>query len=494
MNDRRRVLMGMAAAAVALPACADKTRSIAQSGDPVEIQLTSGGPSAGDSILPDLTAKARMRLADKSEEHASYAPSVPPPADRSDQRIFEVALEVVESIGTLDPTNNVTTEMWGFRLAGDNAVTAVSPGPVLRGRVGDVARITLTNLPGNKNPHNIDCHAITGQGGGAADLTVAPGDTASIEVRLLFPGVFMYHCAFGDVPMHIAKGMVGMFIVDTEEPLPPVDHEWAVMQSEWYVGAPDANGLAPFDPAALRLEEPRYVTFNGRTDALIDDNALEMKVGERSRIYMINEGLNLNSNFHAIGSQWDVVYPEAATHPANTPIRGSQSTLVVTGGGTIVELLGLVPSKVLLVDHALVRTFYKGALGHVVIAGDLDKELFEVGISASGLGPDEAPPEQAANAVTITKGAFDPANADQAYSPNSLTVPVGTIVTWTNEDAVFHTVTSGTSNGTTGTPDGIIESGEIQPGESFSYTFDTAGTFDYHCTPHPWMQGSVTVE
>ena len=88
---------------------------------------------------------------------------------------------------------------------------------------------------------------MTGQGGGAADLTVAPGETATIEARLLYPGAFMYHCAYGDVPEHIAKGMYGMFIVDPETPLPDADHEWAVMQSEWYVDKPAGGGEAAFD-------------------------------------------------------------------------------------------------------------------------------------------------------------------------------------------------------------------------------------------------------
>jgi nitrite reductase (NO-forming) len=144
------------------------------------------------------------------------------------------------------------------------------------------------------------------------------------------------------------------------------------------------------------------VTFNGRTDALVGENSLTMNVGERGRIYFVNEGLNLDSNFHPIGAQWDLVYPEAATHQANRAIRGSQSTLVVAGGGTVVEIDALVPSTIILVDHALVRTFYKGAIGTIVISGDANPELFSGGSS-------EAPPEEsgsggeasAANGETI---------------------------------------------------------------------------------------------
>lgn len=493
-GDRRKVLAGLAAAVVAIPACASKVKDIPVSGAPVEFQLAGGGPGPGDSILPELTRKAQMRVAERAEEHASYAPTVPVAVDRSDQRVFQVELEVVEGICPLDPANNVSTEMWGYRIAGDTDVTCGSPGPVLRGRVGDVARITLTNPADSQHAHNIDFHAVTGQGGGAEGLTAGPGESATVEVRLLYPGVFMYHCAFAPVVEHIARGMVGMFIVDPEQGLPPVDHEWAVMQSEWYVGAPGPDGVAAFDLEAVRLEEPRYLTFNGRTDALVEDNALHMNVGERARIYMVNEGLNLNSNFHPIGSHWDVVYQEGATHPVNPPLRGSQSTLVVAGGGTVTELLGLIPSTVLLVDHALARVFLKGVIGQVVIDGKADPEIFEGGSSGAGLAEDEELPVLPEDQVSIIAGAFDPANEKRAFSPRTATVPVGTTLKWTNNDSVIHTVTSGTSDGSKGTSDGTFDSGNLESGDTFEHTFDTAGTFDYFCTPHPWMRATVVVE
>jgi nitrite reductase (NO-forming) len=448
---------------------------------------------ASDPIVPVLLEKSGLAKAESDEEHVSYAPAVPPLASRNDQRVWEVHLEVLEGVCPLDPANGVDTLMWGYRVKGDNQIECGTPGPILRGRVGDLARITLTNLDGNEHPHNIDFHAVTGQGGGAADLTVPPGESATIEARLLYPGAFMYHCAYGDVPEHIARGMYGMFIVDPETPLAPVDHEWGVMQSEWYVGEAGADGVAELDREALTNEEPRYVTFNGRTDALTEANALTMMVGERARIYMVNEGLNLDSNFHPIGSQWDTVYPEAATHPVNRVIRGSQSTLVVAGGGTVTELVAYVPSTLILVDHALVRTFYKGAIGHLVIEGEEDPEVFSAGQSAAGTAPAAPAAPAEANQVIITEGAWDVANADVAYSPKSLEVAVGTTVTWVSQDSVLHTVTSGSSNGTSGTPDGLFDSGDMLEGDTFEYTFDDAGTFEYYCVPHPWMVGTVTV-
>ncbi len=512
-TDRRRFLaaIGGGAAAVGLAACdadgpdgpgtaffeedhpADAAESV-ESTSQVNQVLAPTFDDRADSILPTLTRLADLQPADDSEERMTYAPAVPTRARRDDQRIVEFNIDVIEGICPVDPANNVSTLMWGFRIAGDTATTCGSPGPVLRARVGDLARITVNNAADNVHPHNIDFHAVTGQGGGAAGTTVAPGESAVINSRLLYPGAFMYHCAFGDVPEHIAHGMYGMFIVDPETSLPDVDHEWAVMQSEWYLGEPDEDGLAEFDADRLLLEHPTYVTFNGRTDALVGDNTLEMNVGERARIYMVNEGLNLDSNFHPIGSHWDVVYPEAATHPVNRVIRGSQSTLVVAGGGTVTELVGQVPSTIILVDHALIRVFYKGCIGTVIVNGD-ENGLFSVGDDglSSALENEPEVPVAGPNDVLIPDGAFDPDNADIAYSPKVLTVSVGTTVTWTNNDKVFHTITSGPSNGTTAEPDGGFDSGEVQAGETFAHTFDEEGVFDYFCTPHPWMIGQVKV-
>jgi len=454
-----------------------------------------------ESIRPELTPIAKLQSAPADEGHITYAPAVADPIARSDQRIFDVSIESVEGICPLDPASGTTTEKWGFRIAGDTEVTCGTPGPILRGRVGDVVNITFTNLAGNKKPHNIDFHAVTGQGGGAADLTVVPGETGTIQVRLLYPGAFMYHCAYGDVPSHIAHGMYGMFIVDPEVPLPEVDAEWAIMQSEWYVGEPDANGVAQYDPAAVLDEDATFVTFNGRTDALTGDNTLTMNVGERARIYFVNHGLALNSNFHPIGSQWDLVYPEAATHSANRVIRGSQTTLVSAGGGTVVELDALVPSTILLVDHALGRTFYKGALGTIVVSGDEQPELFNVLQAATAATGGETSTvtttivsEAAVGAeVSIPEGAFDPANAANAFDPLDLSITVGTTVKWTNDDALAHTVTSGISDGMVGTPDGFFDSGFLMPGDTYSHTFNDPGEFTYYCLPHPWMLGTVTV-
>ena len=467
--------------------------------------------AATDSIIPHLVDKADLEMVDESEINVAYAPDVPPSANRNEQRMFEVRIEVLENVCDLDSSEETTNfDVWGYRIEGDTEINCGAPGPVIRGRVGDVARISLINLPENKHPHNIDFHAATGIGGGAKDLTVAPGEEASIEVRLLYPGVFMYHCAYGDVPEHIVHGMYGQFIVDPEVSLPSVDHEFSISQSEWYLGDRDENGLVDMDRDALEDEEPSLITFNGSVGALTGDNALKMKVGERARIYFVNQGLNLNSNFHPIGSHWDTVYLEGATHPSNKVIRGSQSTLVVAGGGSVVEIEAHLPGTIVLVDHALTRAFYKGAVGHINVTGPENPELFEVVKPSAGgakdhshSGDQEVDEEhgdsgeplkmsQQAVAVSITKNSAARINLHQSYLPKVLRIKAGTTVTWTNDDNVMHTVTSG--NGDTETPDGIIESGYMKKGDTFSYTFNDVGTFPYYCIPHPLMQGTIIVE
>lgn len=76
------------------------------------------------------------------------------------------------------------------------------------------------------------------------------------------------------------------------------------------------------------------------------------------------------------------------------------------------------------------------------------------------------------------------------YNPPQIRVAPGTMVVWMNMDSVAHTVTSGTRDN----PDDLFDSGNIAPGETFTYTFDEPGTYDYFCIPHPGMDAVVVVE
>lgn len=74
-----------------------------------------------------------------------------------------------------------------------------------------------------------------------------------------------------------------------------------------------------------------------------------------------------------------------------------------------------------------------------------------------------------------------------AFLPGDITVPAGTAVIWTNNDSSAHTVTS-----LSGAPV-AFDSGVLNPGATFSYTFTQPGIYPYHCRIHPWMLGNVTV-
>ncbi|HEU5487655.1 MAG TPA: plastocyanin/azurin family copper-binding protein, partial [Candidatus Nitrosotalea sp.] len=91
--------------------------------------------------------------------------------------------------------------------------------------------------------------------------------------------------------------------------------------------------------------------------------------------------------------------------------------------------------------------------------------------------------------VTIPLGASNP-NTPFSLSPSDLDISVNDTVTWKNNDAAVHTVT-------TGKPglgfDGRVDSGVIAQGGTFSYTFDKSGVYEYYCLFHPWMTGFVSV-
>ncbi len=107
--------------------------------------------------------------------------------------------------------------------------------------------------------------------------------------------------------------------------------------------------------------------------------------------------------------------------------------------------------------------------------------------------------------VIIPFGAYNPelnTPAEVWYDPPSITVSVGDTITWINDDREGHTVSSGQGTGRFGwmnpsqgfgEPDGIFESGRFMPGESWSHTFEDAGTFQYFCVIHPWMESLVQV-
>jgi nitrite reductase (NO-forming) len=203
------------------------------------------------------------------------------------------------------------------------------------------------------------------------------------------------------------------------------------------------------------------------------------------RIWYGNAGPQLISSFHVIGEIFDRVYREGDL--VSPPAQGVQTTLVPAGGATAVEFTADVPGTYLLVDHAIARTIHKGAVGAIVVEGDANTQIYEAGAN----NPPPPPGGDghgggvvAVHMVNITKGAYDQANAANAFSPNVIQLKVGEKVMWVNGDEIAHTATA---------DDASFDTGFIESGQSFTLTFPKTGTYAYHCTPHPWMKGTVVV-
>jgi nitrite reductase (NO-forming) len=284
-------------------------------------------------------------------------PLVPPHIGRMHAAKVIVNLEVVEVTKRL--ADGVDYTFWTF--GGE------VPGKFIRVREGDVVEFHLNNHPSSKMPHNIDLHAVTGPGGGAASTFTAPGHSSQFTFTALRAGLYVYHCATAPVPMHISNGMYGLIFVQPKEGWAPADREYYVMQGDIYTqGRNGEPGLQIFDNTKAVDEHPTYVVFNGAVGSLVGDKALQAHVGETVRIYFGVGGPNLTSSFHIIGEIFDRVYTEGGLKPQ----ENVQTTMVPAGGSTIVEFKVEVPGTFVLVDHSLTRAFNKGALGMLKVTGD----------------------------------------------------------------------------------------------------------------------------
>lgn len=294
----------------------------------------------------------------------THAPEVPPVIKRKTPARVVIDLETKEVTKRL--ADGVEYNFWTFG--------GTVPGPMIRIRVGDYVEFNLHNHPSSKMPHNIDLHAVTGQGGGAEGSMTIPGHSSKFSFRALNPGLFVYHCATAPVGMHIGNGMYGMIYVQPEQPLPPVDKEFYVVQSDFYTkGKYGEKGLQPFDMEKAIKEQPEYIVFNGSVGALAGDNAIKADVGDKVRIFFGVGGPNITSNFHVIGEIFDKVYSEGGTKVAQENV---QTTVVPPGGSTIVEFKIDIPSTYILVDHAIFRAFNKGALGMLKVDGPKDPMIY----------------------------------------------------------------------------------------------------------------------
>ncbi|HKS54832.1 MAG TPA: copper-containing nitrite reductase [Steroidobacteraceae bacterium] len=346
--NKQRLLLLACMAALALGGCGRETAPKAQ------VAAETGGSRQGDFGPPQ-----------GEPVHAvlTSPPNVPPPTQRHAPAKVIVELEVKEVDKEI--AEGVTYTFWTFG--------GTVPGSFIRVRQGDTVEFHLKNHPDSKMPHNIDLHGVTGPGGGAASSFTAPGHQSQFTFKALNQGIFVYHCATAPVGMHVANGMYGLILVEPPEGLPPVDHEYYVMQGDFYtVGKYREKGYQAFDMQKAIDERATYVLFNGSESALTGPRALKADVGQHIRLFVGNGGPNLVSSFHVIGEIFDKVQYEGGTRFQ----ENVQTTLIPAGGAAIVEFHTEVPGNYILVDHSIFRAFNKGALALLEVKGDASPAIY----------------------------------------------------------------------------------------------------------------------
>lgn len=388
---KRQALAAIIASMFALAACGGEQAAQA----PAETPAASAEAASSATQATAETPAGELPVIDAVTTHA---PEVPPAIDRDYPAKVRVKMETVEKTMKMD--DGVEYRYWTF----DGDV----PGRMIRVREGDTVEVEFSNNPSSTVPHNVDFHAATGPGGGAAASFTAPGRTSTFSFKALQPGLYIYHCAVAPVGMHIANGMYGLILVEPKEGLPKVDKEFYIVQGDFYTkGKKGAQGLQPFDMDKAVAEQPEYVVFNGHVGAIAGDNALKAKAGETVRMYVGNGGPNLVSSFHVIGEIFDKVYVEGG----KLINENVQSTIVPAGGSAMVEFKVDVPGSYTLVDHSIFRAFNKGALGQLKVEGAENPEIMTQKLSDTAYAGNGAAPAASAPAASAP-AASAPAKSD----------------------------------------------------------------------------------
>jgi len=413
------------------------------------------------SLQSEVSALQTRTVASQTSSQSQAAP---------DTQVFPTTrhFSLIVTNAPITVATNVTYDAWTFN--------GTVPGPTIWVNQGDTIVFTLINP--TSMAHSIDFHAA--QVDWSTDYaTVPPGGSKTFNFTVNYPGIFMYHCGTAPVLEHIANGMFGAIIVNPQTPLPPATGgEYVLVENEWYLNSqPGADGRYSGNLTKMLAATPDYVTFNG-TAFQFQKSPLPVKPNQLVRLYILNVGPSLWEAFHVIGALMDTVYIDG--NPANVE-HGLQTLNIPPSGGAIVDMYfpdagGENP----FVNHAFAYASI-GAVG-----------IFKVGAVSQGpvsaTTTSETSSAAATGTVNVGINSGSALNTTSIYfSPTTITVVIGvnSTVVWTNYDSAEHTVTA---------TDNSFNSGFIQPGQSFSYTFTTPGTYGYYCTIHPWMKGTVIVK
>ena len=409
MNQVADVIATAVALALSLTACSDKTPP----GGAVSTNAAPAAPTASAAPLAPASAPASKALPDADGYDVAKMDFKTPPAVLSNERHngafasgsalnLEAALKPLDPAPVkeirLDTTHKIIEIAPGVKFSAWTFGDQV-PGPVVRARVGDRIKFTMSNrsdeaVPGVRMTaapmmHSMDYHSamVSPQD---KYRSIAPGQTISFEFTLNYPGVFMYHCGTPMVLEHIASGMYGMMIVEPRGGYPnKVDREYAVLQSEFYTKLDpekrkiDGKPLYVLDGDRVRTKSPTYTVFNGRYNGMVD-NPLPAKPGERVRLFVMNVGPSNTSSFHVVGTIFDRVWIDG--NPDNQ-FRGMQTVLLGSSGGAIVEFMVPEAGNYVMVDHHFANAS-QGAIGIIAAGGSTaDPEHHNIPATAAPTDP-----------------------------------------------------------------------------------------------------------
>lgn len=295
-----------------------------------------GGPAPSTDVAADPSAPPYV-LRD---------PTAPPLMTGT---IHDITLTVEEKLMTV--ATGYQQMVWTFNGS--------VPGPVIRVKVGDKVRVHLKNPATNTLSHSVDFHAS--QVAWNDEMTsIKPGEEKEYDWTAEYAGVWMYHCGTAPALHHIANGMYGMVIVEPAAGLPKVDKEFAIVQSEWYLGP--QGQPTDLTKASAGAPAPDFVMFNGVANQY-KDHPIQVNTGKRVRIFLLDAGPNIDSSFHIVGTIFDTVTKEGIhLVKGNDGSWGSQAVDLSPAQGAIIEFQTAEDGLYPMVTHAF-NFVGRGALG-----------------------------------------------------------------------------------------------------------------------------------
>ncbi len=320
--------------------------------------ITVAGSTAGSSGSDDHGGPAPATNVEPNPDAAAYTLHPATAPELLPGEVHDIDLVIEEKEMTV--ADGFVQKVWTFG--------GTVPGPAIRVKVGDTVRIHLKNPATSQVAHSVDFHAS--QVAWNDEMTsINPGEEKLYEFKAEYAGVWMYHCGTSPALHHIANGMYGMVIVEPREGLgDDIHHEFAIVQSEWYLGP--QGEPASLTKAAAAAPAPDYVVFNGIANQY-KDNPIVVDTGHRVRLFVLNAGPSIDSSFHIVGTIFDSVIKEGVRlDRGNKGNYGSQAVDLAPAQGAIIEFEtpedGLYP----MVTHAF-NFVGRGALG-LFQAGDGD--------------------------------------------------------------------------------------------------------------------------